>query len=65
MFRCFCGQASSVGETGLTLAARIKAHLRKKSDSAITSHIDECSVYEIAYNKFLRESFNPDVPSST
>ena len=64
MFRCCCGQASYVGETGLTLAVRIKSHMRQKSDSAITSHIDECSVYKIAYNRFLRENFIPDVPSS-
>ena len=48
----------------MTLAARIKLNLRQKSDSAINSYIDECCVYKIAYNKFLRENFIPGVPSS-
>ena len=64
LFRCCCEKATYVGETGLTLAARIKSHLRQKSDSAISSHLSECSVYKIAYNKFLIENKIPDVPSN-
>ena len=63
IFRCCCEEGTYVGETGLTLAARIESHVRQKQLSAITAHVKTCPQFTKSFQEFRDQNHFADVPS--
>ena len=64
IFRSCCEEGTYIGETGLTLAARIESHVRQKQLSAISAHVITCPQFTTSFQEFRDENHLANVPSS-
>ena len=63
-FRCSCGDETYIGETGLTLAARIDSHIRQKESSAIYAHVKYCTDFQKRFKSYLKDEQLEYLPST-